>query len=68
MTQQGKAWAKAYEELYDSLLSKLVEAEIAVEREDTPESVRWSDFDWKTYDTSMNISLDDMTIEEIHIK
>lgn len=65
--QQGEAWAKAYEELNDSLLSKLLEPDSTDSQEDVPEGVSWSDFDWKTYNVSMDISLDNMVIGDIHV-
>lgn len=56
--QQAEAWAKAYEQLDDSLLRKLLEPENTEKIEDTPEGVSWSDFVWKTYDASMRVSME----------
>ena len=66
--QQAEAWAKAYEQLDDSLLRKLLEPENEEKTEDTPEGVSWSDFEWKTYDASMRVSMEgEPSIREIYV-
>lgn len=66
--QQGEALAKAYEDMQNTL-KIFFEPDREVKSSEAPEGVIWSDFDWKTYDTSMKVSmLDEPSIGEIYIR
>ena len=55
--QQGEALSKAYEDIIDRL-SKILDPDKELSWKDAPEGVNWSDFEWKTYDTSMKVSME----------
>ena len=62
--QQGEALSRAYEDLIDRL-SKILDPDKELSPKDAPEGVNWSDFEWKTYDTSMKVSMEgDIFISE----
>ena len=49
--------SRAYEDIINRL-SEILDPDKEISPKDVPEGVNWSDFEWKTYDTSMMVSME----------